>query len=238
MMIYQYGYFVVSLTFLLIWLILFIINRPARTKMFLLSFLVMLAGPISEFWYLKDYWQPYYIFNLPIGGVEDLMFGFAIGGIAAVIFETFFLKVVCYCEAKKYHREWFFVVFILIIFISMIVLDNLLKLNSIFASAIGMIIAGLTIIISRRDLIPNAVFSGLLVALTMFAVYSIPLFLFPTTHIYLQKAWLLYNTNFGLLLFGHIPATEILWGFSWGFAWGAIYEFVAGARTYGLRFLT
>lgn len=236
-MTYQLGYFIVSLLFLLVWLLLFVKNKEIRKPMLILSSLTMLAGPISEYWYFQDYWRPNLLFRLPfIGGIEDLIFGFAIGGIGSFIYEVIFIKRFCLCERKKIARREFLLLFPLIIFASMLVFNNLLGINSIFASSIGMIIAGALMLLFRHDLWQNALFSGLLVALIMFTVYLIPQLIFPQAHEFLPKAWLLYGRNFGYLIFGHVPLTEMIWGFSWGFAWGPLYEFVIGARVIKLKF--
>lgn len=235
-MTYQIGYFIVSLLFLLVWLFLFLKNNTLRKPMLVLSLVTMIAGPLSEYWYFQDYWKPYLIFRLPfVGGIEDLIFGFAIGGIGSFIYEAIFIKGFCLCERKKIAHREFLLLFPLVIFFSMVIFNNLLGINSIFASSIGMIIAGILMLVFRRDLWQNALFSGLLVAAVMFVVYLIPQLIFPSAHEFLPKAWLLYGSNFGYLIFGHIPLTEMIWGFSWGFAFGPFYEFITGARIIKLR---
>ena len=230
-MTYQLGYFIVSILFLAVWWRLFWKNKEIRKPMLILSLLTMLAGPLSEYWYFQDYWRPYLIVRLPlIGGIEDLLFGFAIGGIGSFIYEAIFIKGFCLCERKKIARREFLLLFPLFIFASLLIFNNLLGINSIFASSIGMIIAGTLTLLYRRDLWQNALFSGILVALIMFVIYLIPQLIFPKAHEFLPKAWLLYGTDLGYLIFGHIPLTEMIWGFSWGFAWGPFYEFITGAR--------
>lgn len=235
-MTYQFGYFIVSILFLLVWLILFWKNKSLQKPMLTLSLLTMIAGPLSEYWYFQDYWRPYLIIRLPfIGGIEDLIFGFAIGGIAGFIYEALFVKHICVCIKKKFSHTKFLLIFPLLIFISMLLLNNLLKINSIFASSIGMLLAGLIVVLFRKDLWQNALFSGLMVALIMFVIYLIPQLIFPSAHEFLPKAWLLYGTFKGILILGHVPLTEMIWGFSWGFAWGPFYEFITGARIIKLK---
>lgn len=38
------------------------------------------------------------------------------------------------------------------------------------------------------------------------------------------------GTKYDFLLFGTVPLTELIWGFSWGMAVGALYEFWQGYR--------
>ena len=105
---FQYAYIIGNLFFLAVWIILFIYRRDLRRKMLVMSLVVAPMGPLSEIFYLRDYWQPQ-LFNGWLIGIEDLLFGFAIGGIAAVIYEELF--------GKKYmkrhlsaHPKWMFAV--------------------------------------------------------------------------------------------------------------------------------
>jgi hypothetical protein len=93
-----------------------------------------------------------------------------------------------------------------------------------------MIIVAAVMLYLRRDMIINALASGLLVALIMFIIYIVPQVLFPQAHQFMSRYWLLYNQPSGRLIFGHVPITEMLWGFSWGLVWGPAYEFLTGAR--------
>lgn len=236
-MSYPYGYLIGSLIFLLAWLVLFLLNKPARRHMLILSLITGVFGPLSEFWYLKDYWQPEFAVKFPIGGLEDVIFGFAIGGIAAVAYETIFVNRLCLCEQRELKREWFFLVFAAVLGGLLVILTNIFGINSIYSSSLGFIAIGLIMLYFRRDLWVNAVGSGILVALTMFVIYIIPLALFKEVHQMLAQIWQLYGTSQGTLILGHVPVTEMIWGFSWGFVWGPIYEFMVGARTMKLRVL-
>lgn len=45
------------------------------------------------------------------------------------------------------------------------------------------------------------------------------------------RIWKLSPTPEGVIIFKHIPWTEMLWGLSWGLVWRPMYEFLVGART-------
>lgn len=231
----SYAYLIGALVFLLVWALFFWRAKFLRKEMLIMSFIGAIFGPISEFWYFKDYWQPELLIKFPVGGLEDVLFGFAIGGIAAVAYETIFINHICLCERKKLKKEWFLLIFAVILGAVMIGLTNLSGVNSIYASSLGMIIAAILMLYFRPDLILNALGSGILVALVMFTVYIIPQILFPEVHQWMAEIWKLYGTREGILLFGHVPLTEMLWGLSWGFIWGPIYEFIVGARTLRLK---
>jgi len=70
--ILQYAYLFGDLFFLFIWLILFFARKDLRKQMLIMSFVVAPMGPISEIFYLRDYWQPQ-LFNGWSVGVEDLL---------------------------------------------------------------------------------------------------------------------------------------------------------------------
>ena len=200
--------------------------------MVIMSLIAASFGPISEI-----YWKPEIALPLPIiGGVEDLLFGFSIGGIGAFAYESIFVRRLCRCKEKEQKREWFLLVFFVIIGLLMIVLNNLLGLNSIFASSVGMITVATIMLFKRPDLIANALGSAVMVAGIMFIIYYVGQELFPGSHAWMEKIWKLSGTKQGIIIFKHIPWTEMVWGLSWGLVWGPMYEFLVGARTITLKF--
>lgn len=228
---FRYAYLQANIFFLFVWLILFLRLKALRRPMLIMSLIAASFGPISEIWYFADYWKPEIVLPLPIiGGIEDLLFGFSIGGIGAFIYEALFVNRICYCETKKLKKEWFLFAFFTIEGLSMIILNNLLGLNSIFASSIGMIITASIMLYLRPDLIVNALGSAVLVAGVMFTIYFFGQEFFPTAHQWMARIWLLYGKPEGILLFKHVPLTEMIWGLSWGLVWGPMYEFLVGAR--------
>lgn len=229
---FKYAYLIGSLLFLLVWAFIFWRARTLRRPMLIMSFLAGSFGPLSEFWYFADYWRPEIAFPLPfVGGVEDFIFGFAIGGIGAFAYESLFVRGLCRCQEKKLKKEWFLFVFFGIVGGSMLVFNNLLGLNSIFASSLGMIVVAAIMLYFRRDLIPNAIGSALMVAGIMFVIYFFAQELFPQAHAWMVRIWKLSGTPQGVVWFKHIPWTEMLWGLSWGLVWGPMYEFLVGARS-------
>lgn len=232
---FKYAYLIANVFFLAVWLLIFLKAKQFRKPMLIMSLIAASFGPISELWYFADYWKPEVALPLPIGGVEDLLFGFSIGGIGAFAYESLFVRGICKCEEKKLKREWFLLVFFAVIGTSMIVLNNLLGLNSIFASSIGMIVTAAVMLYLRPDLILNAIGSAFLVAGIMFAIYFLGQELFQQGHSWMREIWQLSQKPEGIIIFKHIPATEMLWGLSWGLVWGPMYEFLVGARTVTLK---
>lgn len=204
--------------------------------MLIMSLITAAFGPISEIWYFADYWKPEIALPLPIGGVEDLLFGFSIGGIGAFAYESLFVRGICRCEEKKLKKEWFLFVFFVIEGMAMIILNNLLGLNSIFASSLGMAAVAVVMLWQRPDLLTNAIGSAFFVAGTMFIIYFLGQEIFPGAHAWMLRIWKLSGNPEGIIIFKHIPWTEMLWGFSWGLVWGPMYEFLVGARLIKFKF--
>lgn len=199
--------------------------------MLIMSLITASFGPVSEIWYFTDYWKPEIALPLPIiGGVEDLLFGFSIGGIGAFAYESLFVRGICKCVEKKGKHELFLLLFFAIEGSAMIILNNLLGLNSIYASSVGMVVFAIIMLVLRPDLLLHAVGSAFLVAGTMFAIYFLGQEFFPQSHFWVERIWKLSGTDQGRIIFKHIPWTEMLWGLSWGLVWGPMYEFLVGVR--------
>ena len=69
----------------------------------------------------------------------------------------------------------------------------------------------------------------------MFTIYFLGQEFFPGAHAWVLRIWKLSNTPEGIIIFKHIPWTEMLWGLSWGLVWGPMYEFLVGARIIRLK---
>ena len=78
----KYAYLIGDIIFLAIWLVLYLLRKDIRKEMLIMSLIIAVVGPISEYWYFKDYWYPKMVLGPlhPFGGLEDLLFGFAAGG--------------------------------------------------------------------------------------------------------------------------------------------------------------
>ena len=218
----QYAYLIGNAFFLIVWLILFMLRKDLRKEMLLMSVLIAPLGPLSELFYLRDYWQPQ-IFTGWVIGIEDLLFAFSIGGIAGVAYEVFFGKR----YAKRHlHKRSYFMLGIVVFGVLWMIFGNLvLGFNSIYVSTAGFLLIGLAMLVVRHDLLRDALISGLLVGVLMFIFY---LLFIPLHTGIIQEWWLLDNLS-GVLIFG-VPLEELMWGFGWGFVAGPVYEFINGLR--------
>jgi hypothetical protein len=77
----------------------------------------------------------------------------------------------------------------------------------------------------RRDLLVDALMSGLLVGLITLVGYIIFSALFPG----IVHAWWKLSNLSGVFIFG-IPGEELLWAFGLGMVAGPLYEFFMGLR--------
>lgn len=222
----KFGYLIGDLIFLTIWLLLFWKRRDLRKEMLAMSVIVAIMGPISEYWYFRDYWQPPLIwrFHPLFGGFEDVLFGFVIGGITAVLYEEI-LNQRLVCRGRK--QPWIIPIIFFIPITSLILLNNLLGVNSIFVSCVSLILIFLIMMRFRPDLAKDAILSGLFLASVMFIIYFLYL---PFFLEHKEKGYLLHDKPWAIWIFGRVPITEMLWAFCWGMVGGPVYEFWQGCR--------
>lgn len=211
-----------DLVLVILWLFFFLSRKDLRRQMSLISLLTTPSGPIAELWYLKDYWQPDFLLGGPIN-IEDLLFGFTIGGIATVLYKVLLKRKLVKDRARNL---WLLPLVILVEIICMIVLTDILKVNSIYGSCLGFVINGFVILYKRRDLAACAFVSGLFLSLTMFVLYYLAILWCPGI---VKAYWLLHGTAHGIL-FCHVPVAELLWSFTCGMVGGTFFEFWQGYR--------
>ena len=171
------------------------------------------------------YWEPQTLLGigtLTAGlAIEDILFMFFIGGIAAVLYEYFFhWRITIQRNDRRHHyHALVFGLFIALMFLLFFPLNIMYAL-------IAFNFAGAAVIwIEREDLIPHSFLGGaLLLALYGLLFYAFNLF-FPD---FLIRAYHLENVS-GILLAG-IPLEEFLYAFGLGLLWAPIYEYEHGAR--------
>lgn len=233
---FQYSYLMLTVPFLLVWLLLFLYGKASRTEQLHISAIGAVLGPISELAYFRDYWMPQSTFPFFIGTfpfmIEDVLFGFAIGGIAAVVFEVLSrAHLVRLSRHSKYAISSWAVLLILYVAFKG---GFLFGLNSIYASAMGFIIAGFAMVLARRDLLLDAVGSGFVVMGIMFVSYWVLFNAVSNSEQLLEQAWYLYDTPLGSRIAG-VPLTEMVWGFTFGFLIGPLYEYMGNKKLVARR---
>ena len=218
----QYSYLGYSLIFLLVWVVFYILRPDLRRRMLIFSLIIMPLGPLSEFWFLKDYWRRPTITGYPIS-IEDAIFSFAIGGIAYSIYKVFFNMSVA--ESHDQPRGWLVVAFLVIIILPLFILTDLLHINSIFSSTFSLFLIAVLTWILRPDLLKPSIVSGILVVILFFLVYKGMQVIFPSAIEY----WCMGCNPTGLRISG-INIEELLWDFSWGLAGSTMVEAITGEK--------
>ena len=97
MISYQYTYLIGNIFALAIWLFFFFRRKDTRKEMLIISIIFGIMGLLVESVYIYDWWQPLTITGTAIG-LEDFLFGFLFGGVAAVFYEHLFNKKI---KSKK-----------------------------------------------------------------------------------------------------------------------------------------
>lgn len=210
---HSYFYAIGSLSFLIIWIAIYIFFPKHRRSMFWTSWNFAPAGPVSEYWLYSDYWHPQYLIDIRIYnwhfGIEDYLFTFATAGISAAMFELIASRenfiAIPKVSPKTYFKMkfWGFIGLIIMIFISM------LGLNSINANIVTVGIVIILIQYKHLNIFVLAVVSA--VIFTFFYLLYYIFFLLPLFPGVIEKYWNLQNT-FGIAWMG-IPIEEFIWAF-------------------------
>ncbi|MDP3764103.1 MAG: lycopene cyclase domain-containing protein [bacterium] len=223
---FKYAYLVLTIPFIVIWVLFFIFSKRTRFEQLVMSFLLAPVGPISEMLYFIDYWKPESILFTNIGPVkiffEDLLFCFLVGGIGSVIYEAIFRKHLRRIKKINYKTS------LVAILITVSVVSYLLfkiGVDSIFSTSIAAILGTVLIVSQRKDLLLDSIFSGVGVMCIMFLSYFLLSLLVLNVDELLRRGWLLYESGLDIRIIRNIPLTEMVWGFSWGMLIGPLYEF-------------
>lgn len=216
-----YAYFWGSLVGLVIALIIYLLKPEYRKEMLAMGLIVGTFGVISEYWFFKDYWQPALLINFyGFGGIEDFMFGSAVGAIGGIIYNLITRSRTIRNFPK---RRWIYLIGLFLSLFCFVILNSYLSINSIFASATALILGMLIILIIRPDLWKNALISSLVFGVLLVLGEG---FILLFTRNYLPSYYLLQGQ--APVLFGLFPITELIWGLAFGSVVGPLYEFAEG----------
>ena len=217
-----------SLLLLPLWLYGFLKNKDSRKEMIVCGILFGIAAIIIGYFYaIKDYWNPPYIFDNFLH-IEDFIYGFLFGGIAAEIFEIILsMKSI---KKKEKPRKDLIIIFSFISIFCFIFFVNILNYNSIIAHIVPPLLVGLFCVIYRKDFILPTVLSGIFLLVITFIWQSIILLIYPSC---ILSIWMLENLS-GILISG-IPIEELIFAFSLGFGASCFYELIMGYEYVKLR---
>lgn len=221
----MYEWLVFSSILLGIWFIIFIAKPMLRKEMFWVSLFTMPFG-LTEPLFVPEYWNPPSLFNLAARtgfDIESLIFCFAIGGIAAVLYDAILKikhkKMIKKDIQNKKHR--FHKLILVSPIITFLLLYFLTDLNPIYSASIAMLVGGILTVSCRADLKKNILFGGILFSVFYFVFFLAFNLIYPGL---VQEVWNLSAIS-GILILG-VPLEELLFAFTFGLIWSSIYEYV------------
>ncbi|MDE3056796.1 MAG: hypothetical protein KGJ59_02425 [Bacteroidota bacterium] len=219
----HYAWLIWSLFFLMFWVIIYLSKPIFRKEMLSISFWTMLLG-LSEPLFVPRYWNPPTLFDLAQRtgfDIESLIFTFALGGTASVLYKLIYKKDVTKMDAGEMkHKRHKLHIYILSspipIFLALALLTSL---NHIYCGIIAMATGALLTLYCRPDLKWKIWIGGSLL-LIYYAVFFLSLIaVFPD---YVSLVWNVKALT-GILFIG-IPVEELMFAFSFGMLWSSLYE--------------
>ena len=221
-MTYHYVWLVWSSAFLLPWLLLYALFPQHRVPMWWSS-VFMAAFGLTEPMFVPEYWNPPSLFELAQRtgfDIESFIFSFAIGGIAAVLYNIILhkrLEALSLDERHHWRHRWHrwalgvpFVFFPGLYF---------LPWNPIYAGIAAMVSGAIAAVLCRPDLKSNTLLGGVL----FLGLYTIFLLgLKWSAPGYIEQVWNLEDLS-GIMVYG-LPVEELIFGLSFGLVWTGIYE--------------
>ncbi len=203
------------------WLVCFLLRKDLRREMLTVGLCIGVLAPLWAPWFFSDYWYPTYA---SLYGLEDSLYGFFAGGIVSAIYEEVYGKR--FSKRKDHHHAWwaFLSAFFLVAALTFWALLSV-GCNSIYAALGAYAAFTVGLCWFRRDLLQDALVSGVLFTLVTLLFFLLFLQLYPGV----IDAWWKTESLSGIFVFD-IPLEELLWAFGMGMAGGPLYEFVSGRR--------
>lgn len=227
----QYVWSIWSLIMLGFWLGLYLLKKNFRKMMLPVSLATMLFG-FTEPLFVSEYWFPPSLFNLAEKtgfDIESLIFSFAIGGIAVVLYRLLFpvteISITKTIKMQRRHRLHRIILWLPVLLF--LVFSMTTGLNHIYCGIISLFTGSLATLYCRPDLKRKIWIGGLLFTLLYFIYFGSILVFFSG---YVKAYWNL-NALTGVLILG-IPMEELLFAFSFGMYWSGLYEHI---YWYGIR---
>ena len=173
-----------------------------------------------DYYSRPGYWHPPTFFSLPVG-IEDILFGFAFGGAASVLYPAKTNKHDGSIKRTVDVRNMATLSPVLIISIGLFVLFGI---NIMISLPVGLLTGCLLIIAIRPDLAKRLLYSVSYFGLLYLFILLLWFWLFPQA----QQWWNL--KIYGNITVFNVPLGEVLFGFLFGAFWSAFYEFISGYK--------
>jgi hypothetical protein len=214
----RFVYLISTIPAIIVWTTFYIYRKDLRKEMLVMSVpLALVSFLTSYYWWSIDWWSPPTIFGTK-AGIEDLILGFTVGGVLAIIYEVVFKRK--YSERKFQKHS----ALIILLFITQTIswLFWGLGISSFWSSLIAMICASIVLIFLRKDLFLNAIFTGFVAAFLSLPFYYLIMIL--------NSHWVDYTYSLqlsGVRLTG-VPIEELIFWLAAGFLIGPMYEYWQG----------
>ncbi len=230
----QYAWFIWSLGFLTAWFGLYLAKSAMRRQILRTSLWTAPLG-LTEPLFVPEYWSPPSLFDLAQRtgfDLESLIFCFAIGGIATVLYETLVPvrhKVMSHAErSDPRHRLHLLaltspvVIFILLLLIS--------SWNPIYSGSLAMFVGAIASLLCRPDLKVKIWVGGGIFLFLYFVFFKLLDLSFPG---YVERVWTLSAIS-GILILG-VPLEEYLFAITFGMMWSSLYEHLSWQKIVPVR---
>lgn len=225
---YHYVWLIWSGAFLLAFLAAYIFSPQLRPTMLLAGASTAPFG-LTEPLFVPEYWSPPSLFDLAQRtgfDIESLIFTFAIGGVAVVMYNRLTGRSLAPvpAEAHSLRRHRLHALALLspgIVF----VLLSIFGWNAIYPAILAMVAGAVAALMCRPDLLGKTLAGGLLF-LGYYALFMLGLVLAAPG--YIERVWNLPALS-GVVLLG-IPLEELLFGFAFGLFWSSVYEHLTWTR--------
>ena len=221
MALYDFAYLIGDFILLLILATIFGLRADLRKAILFISTIGLFFGISGHYFFTYNYWVPNYLFPKPFFA-EDWLFGLTIAGISASIY-----KFVTKNKFKNGGPKHYWQIPALFFggVLSLLIFNVELGINSIYVASLYLLFCGLVVLISRKDLLSNAFWSGLLTVFATIMFYFVAL-RFDNSFVALH--WK-FNQLSRIIIVG-IPLEEYLFAFSWGFIASCVYEYIFGFK--------
>lgn len=186
------------------------------------SFVGMPFG-VLDFFLVPQYWHPGSLFGLmeKFGmGIESFLFMFLMSGMCSVIYEYVFKK-----RLRKIHKKGTHIIAVALPLALFFIFAAIFREMAIYIFILAGLLGTLFILFARRDLLPQALFSGILFAVFYGFAFFLVIKMFPGL---ITSVYNLENI-IGIFIFG-IPVEEILAAVFVGAFWSMAFEYVKNYR--------
>ena len=228
-MTFHYVWLVWSSAFLLPWILLYVLFPQYRYVMRRAS-LVMMPFGLTEPIFVPEYWNPPSLFELAQKtgfDIESFIFSFAIGGIAAVLYNIIMQKrIKTFSLTERHHNRHRWHGMAIVLPFALFPILYFLPWNPIHAGIAAMLLGAIATILCRPDLKSNTLVGGILF-LTFYTIFLLGLKWSAPG--YIEQVWN-FKTLTGVRIYG-LPLEELLFGFSFGLMWTGIYEHFTWKRS-------